>query len=54
MNVLDVGCGTGNFSIKLAKLGCNVTGIDISDNMLNIARKRQVKKILILNLYIWI
>jgi ubiquinone/menaquinone biosynthesis C-methylase UbiE len=40
MKVLDVGCGTGNFSIKLAKMGCSVTGIDISDNMLQIARKK--------------
>jgi ubiquinone biosynthesis O-methyltransferase len=40
MKVLDVGCGTGNFSIKLAKMGCSVTGIDISDNMLDIARKK--------------
>jgi len=40
MKVLDVGCGTGNFSIKLAKMGCDVTGIDISDNMLEIARKK--------------
>lgn len=37
MNVLDVGCGTGNFSIKLAERGCSVTGIDISDEMLKIA-----------------
>ncbi|MGB4131105.1 MAG: methyltransferase domain-containing protein, partial [Tepidanaerobacteraceae bacterium] len=28
MHVLDVGCGTGNFSIKLAKMGLKVTGID--------------------------
>ncbi len=35
MHILDVGCGTGNQSIKLAKLGCKVTGIDISEKMLD-------------------
>lgn len=40
MNVLDVGCGTGNFSIKLAKLGCKVIGIDISEEMINKAKEK--------------
>jgi ubiquinone/menaquinone biosynthesis C-methylase UbiE len=40
MDILDVGCGTGNFTIKLAKMGCKVTGIDISDGMLNIAEEK--------------
>ena len=38
--VLDGGCGTGNFSIKLASLGCVVTGIDVSTEMLNVARTK--------------
>ncbi len=38
--ILDAGCGTGNFSIKLSKLGCIVSGIDISPDMLNIARNK--------------
>ena len=33
MRILDVGCGTGNFSIKLAKMGLDVTGIDVSEKM---------------------
>ncbi|MFZ5967960.1 MAG: class I SAM-dependent methyltransferase [Bacillota bacterium] len=40
MRILDVGCGTGNFSIKLAKMGCKVIGVDISEEMLAIARKK--------------
>jgi ubiquinone biosynthesis O-methyltransferase len=40
MKVLDVGCGTGNFSIKLAKSGCHVTGIDVSEEMLLFARAK--------------
>ncbi len=38
MKVLDAGCGTGNFTLKLAELGCKVVGIDISGKMLDIAR----------------
>ncbi len=37
---LDVGCGTGNFSRKLTDKGHQVTGIDISNNMLDIARNK--------------
>lgn len=32
--ILDVGCGTGRHSIELAKRGFNVTGIDLSSEML--------------------
>ncbi|MGM0688740.1 MAG: class I SAM-dependent methyltransferase [Bacillota bacterium] len=41
---LDAGCGTGNFSIKLAKYGCRITGIDISEDMLEIARRKAEAK----------
>ncbi|MDD2518149.1 MAG: methyltransferase domain-containing protein, partial [Synergistales bacterium] len=40
MKVLDVGCGTGNFSIKLVRLGCDVLGIDISREMLAVAGEK--------------
>lgn len=39
-SILDVGCGTGNFSVKLAEKGAFVTGIDVSEDMLEIAREK--------------
>lgn len=36
---LDIGCGTGVFSIYLAKLGYEVTGLDIVDKALDITRQ---------------
>jgi len=44
MRILDVGCGTGNFSVKLARKGALVTGIDISEKMLAIARRRALQE----------
>ena len=35
--VLDLGCGTGGHAIRLAEMGYQVTGIDISQSMLDIA-----------------
>lgn len=40
ISILDVGCGTGRHSIELAKRGHQVTGIDLSDNMLERARQK--------------
>lgn len=38
--ILDIGCGTGNHSIPLAKRGYQVTGVDLSENMLVHAREK--------------
>jgi len=37
-DVLDVACGTGNHVIRLAKMGFNLSGQDISKDMLRIAK----------------
>ncbi|MBI4281978.1 MAG: class I SAM-dependent methyltransferase [Chloroflexi bacterium] len=39
--ILDVGCGNGYLCRKLAKAGANVTGIDLSDRFIDIARERE-------------
>ncbi len=39
-SVLDIACGTGNYTVVFAKQGYKATGIDISDEMLRIAREK--------------
>ena len=43
-SVLDVGCGTGRHSLELARRGYIVTGIDISEKMLDRGRKIAYKE----------
>jgi ubiquinone/menaquinone biosynthesis C-methylase UbiE len=38
--LLDIGCGTGNHLLLFAEMGLDVTGIDSSPYMLDIARKK--------------
>lgn len=38
--VLDVACGSGNLAMPAARLGANVTGVDIAANLLEQARAR--------------
>lgn len=40
IKILDVGCGTGRHSIELAKRGYTITGIDLSESMVNKAKKK--------------
>ncbi len=39
-SILDLGCGTGWHDFEFAKLGYQVTGIDISEEMLAVANSR--------------
>jgi len=39
LKILDAGCGTGYLSIKLAKLGARVTGIDLAPEMIKFAKE---------------
>lgn len=38
--ILDIGCGTGRHAIELAKRGCKVTGIDLSESQLQRATEK--------------
>ncbi|GGU87337.1 SAM-dependent methyltransferase [Streptomyces albospinus] len=38
--VLDAGCGTGEHALMAAALGCEVTGVDLATNALEIARRK--------------
>ena len=40
MEVLDLGCGDGTTAIPEAKLGANVTGVDIAANLVEAGNKR--------------
>src|SRR5512143_1228027 len=39
-SLVDLGCGRGRHTIPLSLKGYRVTGVDLSDVMLNIARER--------------
>ncbi len=41
--VLDIGCGTGALSLRAARMGARVRGIDINPRMLEVARIRAEK-----------
>jgi 2-polyprenyl-3-methyl-5-hydroxy-6-metoxy-1,4-benzoquinol methylase len=38
--ILDVGCGQGRYTTWFAQKGCRVTGVDISQEMLDLCRRR--------------
>ncbi len=42
--VLDVSCGTGNYSLELKRRGARVIGLDISSEMLSIAKEKSERE----------
>lgn len=40
MRVLEIGCGTGSSTVALAEQGAAVTGVDIAEGSLHVARER--------------
>jgi SAM-dependent methyltransferase len=43
--VADLGCGTGNIAIPLAESGMRVFGIDLSEDMLAVARAKEEERL---------
>lgn len=39
-SVLDIGCGTGTFALEASLAGVRVLGVDLSDEMIQISRKK--------------
>jgi ubiquinone/menaquinone biosynthesis C-methylase UbiE len=46
LEVLDVGCGTGEIGLLFAEMGHHVTGIDLSEKMIAKAREKTSNKVL--------
>jgi ubiquinone/menaquinone biosynthesis C-methylase UbiE len=44
LRILDVGCGTGRHSIEMTKRGYRITGIDLSESQLAMAREKATKE----------
>ncbi|MBA4535900.1 class I SAM-dependent methyltransferase [Bacillus aquiflavi] len=42
--LLDLACGTGELSVRMAHAGYEVTGVDLSSNMLTIAQEKAKKE----------
>ncbi len=42
--VLEVGCGTGRVLIPTARAGISITGLDLSDHMLDVCREALIEE----------
>lgn len=39
-SILDIGCGTGTFALEIGQAGVRVLGVDLSDEMIEISKKK--------------
>ncbi len=46
-SLLDIACGSGNYSLELGRKGYDVTGVDLSSNMISIAKQKPTKDLAI-------
>lgn len=44
VHALELGCGTGNFTERFASTGATITGLDISSDLLEIAKRRGLEQ----------
>lgn len=44
LKILDVGCGTGEISVLFAQMDNDVTGIDLSEKMMDVGRQKALSK----------
>lgn len=44
LRILDLACGTGELSLRLADEGFEVTGVDLSEEMLSVAQEKALAK----------
>jgi len=49
LKIIDIGCGTGRHSIELSKRGYSITGIDLSESLLQKAREKALQNGLQIN-----
>lgn len=42
-SILDIGCGTGTFALELSQTGVDVLGVDLSEEMIEISRKKALQ-----------
>ena len=44
--ILDLGCGHGELSLRICELGCEITGVDLSPEMVEAAKENGINAIL--------